>query len=92
MAYPVAGRTAKETEAALMHFMGPRQRMEYFYSDRAPELIKAAGDIGIAHGLGTPGTPEPNGIIERANQRVVEGTNTIVERSGFAAHWWPPCR
>ena len=45
--YPLVGRDAFTAKESLLDFAGPRQFMFGFYSDNAPELIKAAKELSL---------------------------------------------
>ena len=67
--------------------------MKFLYSDNSPELVKAARELGVAHGVAVPHRPQTNGVAERAVRAVVEGTRTLLEQAGFAHRFWPyACR
>ena len=67
-AYPLMDKSASEATWALSHFAG-RDVVTRFYTDGAPELIKAAIDLEWQHDTSTPGKPTNNGAAERAVRR-----------------------
>ena len=87
--YPTATKTHLEAVEAMNHFVGPGGKILRFYSDKAPELVRAAHDKGICHDTATPGRPDTNGVAERIVQKVVEGTKAVLYQAGMENHWWP---
>ena len=93
-ANPLQSKSSDEAYASLRDFLGLVFRNNFLYTDNSAELIKAARDLGVAHGKALPYRPESNGVAERAVRGVVEGTRTIIEHSGaphsFLAVCLPP--
>ena len=58
--YPLKTKTAADAHGAFLDFKG-REQIKYFWSDSAPELIKAAKSVGISHGKSTPGRHQMTG-------------------------------
>ena len=89
-AHTQATKDADEATKALLHFIGPNpQRLcKEFFSDRAPELIKAAARHGISHNKSMPYRHKQNSVIERRNQQVQEGMRTVLANSGVALCLW----
>ena len=87
-AFLLLSKSALDTANALQDFLGPKDRIESFYSDNSPELKIVAHDNGWEHTTSTPGRPETNGVAERAVRSVVEGTRTALEHAGLPARWW----
>ena len=85
--YPLKDKTAEEAERALRDCVGPAAHVGTFYSDNAPELVKAARDLKWHHDTATPGRPQTNGVAERAVRQVEEGARTVCERAGLAPKW-----
>ena len=87
--FPQADKTAEGAMRALNEFVHPSEVVQSFYSDGAPELAKAARDLGWRHATSTPGRPETNGVAERAVRKVLEGARTALEHAGLPPKWWP---
>ena len=79
-------KTSDDVEISMRHFFGtaPCKR---FYSDAAPELIRAAIDLKIMHDTSTPNLPDTNGVAERVIRRIVEGTKCLLEQAGSPSKW-----
>jgi hypothetical protein len=73
----------------LQDFRGPKAYFDYVYTDNSPELSKALRDLGFPHGKSTPGIHQTNSHIERRNQTILGGTQTILEFVGFPACFGP---
>ena len=76
MAYPQINKTSDEAVLSFEHFSGCN-RPKMFYSDNAPELIKAARDLGWIHDTSTPELSQTNGVVERQVGIVEEGSRTV---------------
>ena len=74
---------------ALQDYAGPGAVVEHFYSDNAPEYIKACKALGWCKGSSTPGQHETNGVAEARVKKVLHGGRALLEHAGFAAKWWP---
>ena len=93
--YPAATKSAKECEIALKRFQGPRisDRITHLYTDGAPEILRAGKDLRTCHDTSTPYRSATNGLAEREIRNVLEGTRTLLERSGLPTPYWPyACR
>ena len=80
--YPARGRTTAEILEAVMDFKGP-EKVHYWYSDGALELHAACRAEGIRHDKADSDRHESNGVIERCNRIVIEGTNCFLYQSGM---------
>ncbi|CAI7866222.1 unnamed protein product [Closterium sp. NIES-53] len=63
-------------------------------SDRGGEFLgaeftKLLKRNGIRHQLSCPGTPQQNGIAERANQTIGEAAKTLLGAAGMPYRFWP---
>jgi hypothetical protein len=85
--FPLLSKSATDAAIALAEFMG-KERMQSFYSDNSPELLKIARDEGWRHPTSTPGRPDTNGVAERAVRKVCEGTRTAMGHAGLSPKWW----
>ena len=74
--YPVQSKSADDTQRALLHFAG-NAKVDLFYSDNSPELLKAVKEIGWPHASSTPGIPQSNRVAQRAVRRVLEGNRNL---------------
>jgi hypothetical protein len=86
--YPKASKTTEDTVTALQHFVGPHEKVKFFYSDGSGELEGATKVLKWCHDTSTPYRPQANGIAERAVGRAIEGTRAVLYASGFGNHWW----
>ena len=69
----------------MLEFEGPDQRVQDFFSDRAPELIAAARVQGWRHTTATPYRHGSNGVVESVNRRIIDGTRCLLEQAGLPA-------
>ena len=60
----------------------------HLYSDNASEISKAAIALKWRNSTCTPNRPQSNGAAEQAVRRVLDGTRTILYRSGLPHSWW----
>ena len=86
--YPKATKSAGDQQDALYEFLG-QVKCRRFYSDCAPDLIRAAKDLGLLHDTATPYRHNTNAVAERAVRKVIEGTKAALEQAGLPPHWWP---
>jgi len=73
----------------LQTFMGPGSKPHHSYIDNDPGLVKAMDELKWLYDTSTPNRSESNGVIERANRVVKEGTSCTLVQSGFDEAWWP---
>jgi hypothetical protein len=74
--HPTCVRDLCDAVEALNEFTGPNDYIHFMHSDCAPEIIKAAKDLGYCHDESMPGRPQANGIAEAACKRVLFGVLT----------------
>jgi hypothetical protein len=88
--YPVNIKTALDTKVSLQSFLGPNVNPKHLYSDNSKEIKKAIGDLGWKglHDKSTPNRSETNGVVERANRRLENGTSAVLIQSGLNTAWW----
>ncbi len=88
--YPVKTKTALDTKVSLQSFLGPNVNPKHLYSDNSKEIKKAIGDLGSKglHDKSTPNRSETNGVVERANRRLEDGTSAALIQSGLNTVWW----
>ena len=86
---PLGGQDGRQTGRSLRDCVGPSTAVSIFYSDNAPELVRAAKDLKWHHDTATPGRPQTNGVAERTVKQVEEGARTICEHAGLEPQWWP---
>ena len=60
-AYPTGTKTAEDTAERLNQFKG-NATLKRFYSDKSPELVRAARDLCWCHDVAGPGRPQFNGV------------------------------
>ena len=82
MAYPAEDKSAKRVIANIQDFAGA-EKVSHWYGDGANEFHHACLELGIRHDQADPNRHESNGVIERANRTVIEGTRTILCQSGL---------
>ena len=82
-AYPMPDKTADSTADAIRHFKSDRT-IERFYSDRSGEIDKALRDLHIVAENSQLGVPQNNAVAERLVRDVLEGTRTVLVRSGHS--------
>ena len=86
-ASPVASKDAHTTRAALRDFAGTCNP-KLFYSDNAQELVQAAKSLEWRHDTGTDNRPQTNGVIERQNRNILEGTRASLCEAGLEHKFW----
>ena len=52
------------------------------------EFQHICGELGIIHEMMTPYTPKHNGIAERYNRMLQEGSLTLLHNSGLTSRFW----
>jgi len=87
-AYPLVTKSADDAYACFVDFAGPSRRLGYVWSDNSQELVKALRDF-VTHGRSTPYRAETNGIAERMNRTVLEGSRTSLLSAGLPPVFWP---
>ena len=87
MAYPIGFKDIQEAYLALKHYAG-QQKILRFYSARGGELISVAKLLRWLHDKSLPYLHSNSGIIERRNRIILEGTRTILMRSGLPIACW----
>ncbi len=80
--YPQSAKDTANTVAAMQHFAGPRDKVQSFYCDNAPELISAATSLKWRLGTATTGMPQTNGVAENCVRRCREGGSCAIVQSG----------
>ena len=86
-ASPCTSKDAHTTRAVLRDFAGTCNP-KLFYSDNAGELLRAAEQLGWRHDTATDNRPATNGVIERQNRNVLEGTRSSLHESGLEHRFW----
>ena len=74
---------------AFQSWAGPKDKIEQFYADNAPELKAAARKVGWRMPTSTPGCPKTNGLIERMVRKCKTLAKTNRSQAGFHKSWWP---
>ena len=88
MCVPVSCKDATETEHAIRRFVGS-QPVKLIYSDNAPNIKRAAADMGLVAEFSLPGVPKNNSKAERAVQDVLQGTRVFLLQAGLPTCFWP---
>ena len=74
---------------AFKHFVRTGETVNVFYSDRAPELVKAADQLKWKQVQSTNYISKTNAIAERNVRAIIEGTRTNLEQAGLHHSYWP---
>ena len=82
--YPVATRTEEDTMECFRDWQGPKETIESFYADNAPELKQGARKMGWRMPTSTPGVPKTNGLAERMVRRCKAGGKVNLSQSGLS--------
>ena len=85
--YPLGDKTADEARYALLDFNGDREVKRY-YSDNSGELRQAIKDMGVPREGSVPGVPKTNGVIERTNRDILDGTRATLINAGLPGCFW----
>ena len=87
--YPAARKTSHQCVMAFQNFVRAGESVNIFYSDRAPELVKAADQLEWKHVQSTNYISKTNAIAERSVRAIIEGTRTNLEQAGLHHSYWP---
>ena len=87
--YPAATKSEDDTVEAFQHWAGPKDKVDSFYADNAPELKAAAKRVGWRMPTATPGVPRTNGLIERMVRNCKTMAKANRSQAGFHKSWWP---
>ena len=85
--YGIRDQNWETTKWAIREFQGYRN-IHLFYTDGAPEIIRAARELGILHRTSTPGVPQNNCVIEREVQECIRGTRVLLLAAGLPTVFW----
>ena len=89
VAIPAPEKSVEYSRKAILHFFGPGQKPKILYSDCSQELRKACKDLEFLADTSTPHRPQSNGVAERCQRRIKEGTRCVLQQSGLDPDWWP---
>ena len=87
--YPCKTRDESDAHDAFRYFEGPNDKIKYWYSDKAPELLKAAQMMKWKIDSATPGMPWTNGLAESTVKLVLHGGRACLMGAGLPAKYWP---
>ena len=91
--FPAASRSAATVLAAHHAFDDPVPQIRRWWTDNAPEFRLASRRIReqrpFGHFTSVPHVPQTNGVIERFNRTVLEGTMALLSMACFPSTWWP---
>ena len=91
---PSNSRAHLDVKEQIFQFEGVEdgQQARRWWTDCAPEFRAASREIRklrpLAHFTSVPHRPQSNGIIERSNRVVIEGTNASIFGAGADGKWW----
>jgi hypothetical protein len=85
---PCGNRDLKCAGKAFVQFAGPRNTIEQFYCDNAPELMAAAEQLSWVNPTSTPFLSKTNGKIERRLQQYENGIKCALKSSGMPHGMW----
>ena len=75
----------------MQHFAGPKDKIQSFYSDNAPELVSSARGLGWRMSTSTTGMPQTNGVAEHCVRKTKEGIGFgIVQPGAEPDSCWGP--
>ena len=86
--YPCKTKTSQETQRSLQKFLEPDRKPKVSYTHNSLEFGKACEDLSWNHCTSTPHRSETNGIAERSERRVKEGTSAVLLQSCLNENWW----
>ena len=87
--FPVNSRNEEDTIVAFRDFVGPRDKINRFYSDGGPELVACARTMGWFGDTSNPGKPQDNSIAENKVKLVVNGARCLLLQAGLPSKFWP---
>ena len=87
--FPCKSRTVEDAHASFLKFQGPRDKIKYWYSDKAPELRDAAVKMEWALDGATPGMPWTNGLAESSVKSILHGNRACLMGAGLLAKYRP---
>ena len=86
---PVKSRSAAHLLGAIKEFAGRVNDVKVLYTDKGPEIDAALMSTTITPVHSTIGIKQNNGIAERANRTIEDGSRTILVMSGLPTYFWP---
>ena len=69
-------------------FLGKDLNPKLCYSDNGPEILKAYKRLGFPKDTSQRHRPATNGVAERAQRTVKEGTSCFLSQAGLQHEWW----
>ena len=87
--HPSENRTNDEIILGFSSFLGsalPTPKL--CYSDNGPEILKAYKRLGFPKDTSQPHRAATNGVAERAQRTVKEGTSCFLSQAGLQMEWW----
>ena len=87
-AFPAPSKNHVEVKKSFQRFLPPSIKPKHVFTDAAPEYKLAFDELGYTADTATPHRPETNGVAERAERRVKEGTSCALIQSGLDYIWW----
>jgi hypothetical protein len=89
MSYPDRSKATNSCVAAFQHFAGDNDKIERVYCDNAREIEKAAAEeLSWRVDTSTPYRHTSNGVAERSNRRIIDGTRTLLHTAGLPHCYW----
>ena len=84
---PCASKDTIATKLALQDFAGTTVP-KLVYTDNSGEFKTAIKQLGWLHDSSTDNRPQTNGVIERQNRNILEGTRSTLYVSGLEHKFW----
>ncbi len=82
-------KSVEHTTEAFKEWAGPRDKIQGFCCDNAPEHVGAAKQRGWRCAAATTGMPQNNGLVERLVRTSMDGGRCNIAQSGALSKWWP---
>ena len=88
-AYATDTRAHEEIMMAFRQYLGSNlPTPKLVYTDNGPEFIKAFKLLDFSADTSQPHRPTTNGVAERAQRTVKEGTSCLLSQAGLQPDWW----
>lgn len=81
--FPKATKGTTDCIVSFQQFVGPKEQVRRFYTDGAQKHASAAHGPRWRHDVSTPHRPQSNGVAEHVVRRVLEGSISVLMKSGL---------